>query len=68
MHVYTNGHLPVTLRNIFVMNTDIHEHNTRHGLDPHVISRNSSAMSETFIHKVLSYGLRLTTMTQMLSV
>ena len=51
MYAYTNGHLPVTLRNIFVRNTEIHEHNTRHKLDPHVISRNSSAMSKTFIHR-----------------
>ena len=64
MYAYTNGHLPVTLRNIFVRNTEIHEHNTRHRLDPHVISRNSSAISKTFIHTMV----RLTTIAQMLSV
>ena len=56
----TNGHLPVTLINISVRNTEIHdEHNTRHRLDPHVISRNSSAMSKTFIHKVPKLWLDL---------
>ena len=50
IYTYTNDHLPVTLRNMFVMNTDIHEYNTRHRLDPHIITRNSSAMSKTCIH------------------
>ena len=47
---------PVTPIHICVRNIEIHEHNTRHRLDPHVISRDSTAMSKTFIHKVLSYG------------
>ena len=59
MYLYTNGHLPNTLHNLFVSNYTIHDHNTRQRNDPHVVTRNTSAESRTFIHEGPRYWLTL---------
>jgi hypothetical protein len=46
MYAYSTGHLPQTLRCLFVLNAEIHQHYTRHRYDPHVVSRANSLLSK----------------------
>ena len=59
MYQYFNGHLPMSLHNLFVMNAAVHDHNTRHRYDPHVVSRSSNAETRSFIHEGPRYWLGL---------
>ena len=59
MYQYFNGHLPISLHNLFVMNAAVHDHNTRHRYDPHVVSRSSNAETRSFIHEGPRYWLGL---------
>jgi hypothetical protein len=51
MYSFTKGILPSSLQFLFIANTDVHNHNTRHRNDPHVTASQNSAMSRTFIHQ-----------------
>ncbi len=59
MYQYTNGLLPIALDNLFLTNADVHGHNTRQRNDPHVVPRNSSVESRTFVHEGPRYWLSL---------
>ncbi len=59
MYQYTNGHLPNSLQSLFVTNAVAHNHNTRHRNDPHIVFRNSSVESRTFLHEGPRYWLSL---------
>ncbi len=59
MYQYTNDHLPDSLQNLFVTNAAVHNHNTRHRNDPHVVHRTTSVESRTFIHEGPRYWLGL---------
>ena len=50
MYSFSNGQLPQTLQCLSTLNADVHQHNTRHHKDPHVVSRTSSVVSKSFIH------------------
>ena len=50
MYSFSNGQLPKLLLCLFTQNVDVHQHNTRHHKDPHVVSRKSSVASKSFIH------------------
>ena len=50
MYSFSNGQLPKSLLCLFTQNVDVHQHNTRHHKDPHVVSRKSSVVSKSFIH------------------
>ena len=56
MYSFSNGQLPQSLQSLqclFTLNVDVHQHNTRHHKDPHVVSRKSSVVSKSFIHAAL---------------
>ena len=42
MYFCTNGQLPQSLQCLFTLNADVHQHNTRHHIYPHVFSRTST--------------------------
>ena len=51
MYSHSINVLPLPLQNVFTQNSNIHTHNTRHRLDPHIQSRNTSKAIHSFIHK-----------------
>ena len=50
MYAFTNGQLPETIQRLFVRNVEIHQHNTRHRHDPHVVSSLNNVESRSFLH------------------
>ncbi len=50
MYEYSKLNLPTPLSDLFTQNRDIHNHNTRHRNDPHILTRTYTA-SKTFLHK-----------------
>ena len=59
MYAFSNSQLPETLERLFVRNVEIHQHNTRHRHDPHVISRCNNLESRSFIHAAPKIWLEL---------
>jgi len=59
MYLYNNGYLSPTLRNLFTINAEVHDHNTRQRFDPHVVARTTCAASKTFIHEGPKFWLSL---------
>jgi len=59
MYSYTSDLLPPSLKTLFIMNTAVHSHNTRHRHYPHVTTRKTSAISRTFIHQAPKLWLEL---------
>ena len=59
MYAFSTGHLPQTLRCLFVLNAEIHQHHTRHRYDPHVVSRANNLVSKSFIHAAPKVWLTL---------
>ena len=51
MYLHTNKIIPSPLLNLFVTNEEVHQYNTRHRHDPHVMTRGSSRFSRTFVHE-----------------
>ena len=39
------------LHDLFIPNTEIHEHNTRNKDNPHVLARKTNFISNTFLHQ-----------------
>ena len=50
MYKFKIDHLPKPLADIFTKNTDIHDHNTRHKHDAHVVQRQSKFASQSILH------------------
>ena len=50
MYSFSKGQLPQSLQCLFTQNADVHQHNTRHHKDPHVVSRTSSVVSKSLVH------------------
>ena len=44
-------YLPKQLTDLFIPNSNIHSHDTRHRYDPHIRQRNTDKSSRYFIHK-----------------
>ena len=51
MYLHSKNALPTSISNIFITNTSIHSHYTRHQNDPHVKSRNTYHISQSFLHR-----------------
>ena len=51
MYQFTKKNLPKPLLNLFTQNIDIHSHNTRHKMDPHITQSSTKASSQSLIHK-----------------
>ena len=49
MYEYNMVILPLSLRQCFTRNDQLHHQNTRHSIDPHIVSRRSCFMSNCFI-------------------
>ena len=50
MYLHNKGLLPPPLMTLFMPNTNIHQHNTRHRNDPHINTRRTQSLSRSFIH------------------
>ena len=59
MFLYSTGMLVESLQTIFTTNSNIHSHNTRHCRDPHVVTRQTSCIARTFIHRAPKVWLDL---------
>ena len=51
MYKHANSALPQPLMNMFILNQQIHSHNTRHQNDPHCTSRRTKQAANSVIHK-----------------
>ena len=51
MYEYNMDILPLSLRQCFTRNDELHHQNTRHSIDPHIVSRRSCFMSNCFIYQ-----------------
>ena len=59
MFSYTTYGLADSQQPIFMTNSSIHSHNTRHHRDPHVFTRQTSCIARTFIHRAPKVWLNL---------
>ena len=44
MYLHQRNELPLPLQTLFITNANIHEHNTRHRNDPHIITRRTETL------------------------
>ena len=51
MYQYHTKNLPHSLSNLFTQNNAIHNHETRHRNDPHIIHRRTAIAAQCIIHK-----------------
>ena len=51
MYMHVAHMLPASLMDFFTPNINVHDHNTRHRLDPHVRNSNSLLTVQSFLHK-----------------
>ena len=51
MYMHSKSELPTALQSIFLVNIDIHEHNTRARQNAHIVPRNKQEISRSFIHR-----------------
>jgi len=56
---YQKSNLPASLLNLFQLNENIHDHNTRATRDPHVTRYNYKMVGNSFLHKSLEYWFSL---------
>ena len=51
MYMHVAHILPSPLQDVFKPNINVHDHNTRHRLDPHVRTSNLNLTLQSFLHK-----------------
>ena len=51
MYRHSNNSLPTPLLKLFTPNRDIHSHNTRHSMDPHIQKSKTQIMAKSFLHR-----------------
>ena len=50
MHAYIQKDLPSPIIQLFTRNTEIHDHNTRQNVNPHVQIRHTSSAAKSIVH------------------
>ena len=55
MHAYVQNELPTPIIELFTRNTEVHDHNTRQNVNPHVQTRHTSIAAKSIVH----YGPRI---------
>ena len=57
MFQYHHDGLPVSLNHLFTTNANIHQHNTRHRQDPHVVHRRTAFSNKALFKRVRNFGI-----------
>ena len=50
MHAYMQNDLPTRIFELFIRNTEVHNHNNRQNENPHVQTRHTSIAAKSIVH------------------